>query len=540
MNWLSEDELTKRLAKMGQAEPREEFVDGLERLLVKRAKKINRHKKFSRATMQGAGAAAAVLLALFITNATEHQGQRNETVSHPNGQTQVNIPQKSELQTLPPPAKPQTAPGESIRDQQQAVPQREQSELPERQKTMPHSQNKGEREQVKSGPAADARAELLQLAQTRLQQLVGKEEAKGYQVQEQLSSYSDTGGDIVYTPVVKGIPYLEETYRIGVAKESGVSGMSITSSRHSPLSPEKFPEPSEAMPLGQAEKIFSQHLRLVYVEKQTVKQDPIYGKPLQTAPSLQYVPMSAGGINAKTGQVISSGDQLVSKLPQSATPVSAQGKPFAVHSIDEVQSFITSQLQFAQAGGDIQEIVRGGEKVYIWDTGSITTDASSGRVLSFEVRKRENASGQPLLSEQQAVDHAIQFLQQYLKPDIQQLFLEKPREGSSPASLRLRFLKGHQGIPVIDHAFEVEIDRSSGKIVSFAGDFGRESVLLPEKTNVVSTALAARQFLQQSPLSLAYIWPNEAAGPQLVYTQITVRPSVPAVDAHTGEMIPIR
>ncbi|MED4729736.1 hypothetical protein P9597_16635 [Aneurinibacillus migulanus] len=83
------------------------------------------------------------------------------------------------------------------------------------------------------------------------------------------------------------------------------------------------------------------------------------------------------------------------------------------------------------------------------------------------------------------------------------------------------FTKLHQGIPVRDHNYQVDIDKQTGKVVAFSLSASSEKAELPDSQNIVTKEQALSAFSNHKPLKLKYIWPSyidqQAPAPLLVY-----------------------
>jgi Zn-dependent metalloprotease len=389
--------------------------------------------------------------------------------------------------------------------------------------------------------AGDTRyANRKKIAASYLEQIVGAEAAKSFQVNDELSHGDADFGSVVFTRMINGVPYLGETYRIGIDKSGGLSGVSINTNKDVTLPTEKFPDPAKAISQAEAEKIFAAHLRLVYVERQALKRSPISGQPVESGPVMQYI-AEESYIDAVTGKLLNAAGKL---SPPTVIPVSGKAEKLVARSREEAAKLLADQFQLDIHAESIRVEAQNleGEKRYVWAGGSLTVSEKTGQVISLQLNQTASPSRGAMLSAQEAEEAALQFLQKYLNPAVQELIRVEMKEEKG-AMLYFRFVMSHKSIPVIDHAYEVTVDRNSGKVVSFSGDFDREPVALPDKEKAVSADTAAAEYLKQYPLTLAYVWPTENGqktdAPYLVYTQLKQKSAYLYLDAASGRFVDV-
>ncbi|WP_126426931.1 YcdB/YcdC domain-containing protein [Brevibacillus marinus] len=538
MNWLREDELVERLRGLAKAEPREEFVQQLERRLAWEAKRLKRKRRISRNIAKHAGKTAAVLLlGGFITSVFTSATWQPEVTSSPSRENRYSLLADTEvLRDTPDLSYKSDVPGDAVPKQAQrqsyarSVPEPEaRSELVQPSKTLAAVQPQ----------ASEPVSSLYKgIAARHLRNMLG-EGAADFQVIDALSNYRGEYGNVVFTRMVKGIPYLGESYRIGVTADGQVSGVTMNTYRDFSLPLDKFPEPVEIMTQKQAEESFARNMRLVYAERQPVKLSMFGGRPLETRPVLQYLPPMAGYIDAKTGTPVSIGT--TADQPVTVLPIVAEGRPLVARSATEVSRLLTEEFLQPVSADDLQKVETGDEHIWLWKGGELTVSAASGRVMRLELHQARKSSQLEAITMQEAEQRAVDFLQTYLDPKVTQLMVMERTAGEAGRPHRVQFQLSHDGIPVIDRLFLVDIDQYSGQIVAFSGDFHSANVDLPDKRKIVSAERAAAEYLRRFPLQLAYIWPNEggkkAESPILVYTPFINRSNLVYVDATTGEFV---
>lgn len=539
MNWLSEEELVKRLAPLAEVEPRQEFVDGLEELLVKKARQLKRKKQFQRFSLQGGAVAAAALLAFMLINASDPKikQQALDAVEPKPSQSPVTPSLQEEPLTLPKQEATQQQPQQRTK---QTLPNQQAIDSSNITPAAPPADAIAAVQQADQGTAeGDSRyANIKMIATSYLEQAMGAEAAKSFQVNDLLSSYHADYSDVVFTRMINGVPYLGETYRIGIDKAGEPASMSINTSKEFTVPIESFPDPAKAISQAEAEKIFAQHLQLVYVERQVLKRSPFYGEPAQSGPVMQYIPKMSY-IDALAGKPVDPTGKLG---PAAMIPVTGKGEKLIARSPEEAAQLLANAFQLEVNPASIETAAQSpkDQQRYVWGGGIMTVSQKTGQVISLQLNETASRSSGANLSTEKAEEAALQFLQEYLNPAVRELMREEIKEEKG-SLLHFRFVKSHQGIPVIDHHYEVTVDRNSGQVVSLAGEFDRAPVALPDKEKAVSANTAAAMYVKEYPLSLAYVWPTingqKTESPYLVYTQLKKKSDVIYMDAASGSFV---
>jgi hypothetical protein len=364
---------------------------------------------------------------------------------------------------------------------------------------------------------------------------------------------------VPYYRLVNGVPLMNSGFRVGVDVFGHVT--SFYRQREEGIDQAKFPDPSQAVTREEAEKTFAGMLemKLFYLEHQ-----PIYElfKPEkgETGPALVYAPLSLPTIDALTGKPLAEfmppfsqsqritlqgeGQQLIARTPEEAARLLADafgidmtGMQF--HGASDVHLFNDREIK---------------QKSYTWSTiplkGAdgkpdyrqtryvhLTTNASTGQVISYNLQDESGRGQKGSVSREAAQNTAVQFLQKYLPAGPAELEIRvypeeeiipswvdrsklKDQERPLPV-ISFTFNQVHQGVPVMDRAFSVQVDALSGKIVGFHNGISGPPVPLPDNRNVVPVETAKAEFLKQHPLKLVYLWPEyydqKAPSPYLVY-----------------------
>ncbi|MED0673578.1 hypothetical protein P4S95_25755, partial [Aneurinibacillus aneurinilyticus] len=175
-------------------------------------------------------------------------------------------------------------------------------------------------------------------------------------------------------------------------------------------------------------------------------------------------------------------------------------------------------------------------------TAGITTDKKTGHVYSVSLSTNKEQKKQAAkITEKQAFTVARDFLETYADSsttelELQQEIFEEPEIPSwvdksklpemtddQNGTYQFYFTKLHQGIPVRDHDYQVDIDKQTGKVVYLYLSNPSKRMELPDSQNIVTKEEALATLIKhRPPLELKYIWPwyinQQAPAPLLVYT----------------------
>ncbi|MDF9408376.1 hypothetical protein L7E55_08400 [Pelotomaculum isophthalicicum JI] len=104
------------------------------------------------------------------------------------------------------------------------------------------------------------------------------------------------------------------------------------------------------------------------------------------------------------------------------------------------------------------------------------------------------------------------------------------------------FTRTHQGIPVSDRSYSVNVDGLTGRVTAFHDRNSGSPVTLPDSKNVVTAEAAKAEFLQSNPLRLVYTWPEYCGQkapkpPSGLHTGLRLRCKRGYIDALTGKTV---
>ncbi|TKI57214.1 hypothetical protein E8L90_18100 [Brevibacillus antibioticus] len=327
-------------------------------------------------------------------------------------------------------------------------------------------------------------------------------------------------GEVAFRKIINGIPLQEKSATVRISPRTGEmtlllypdledSGVaSQPANRVGTIDKEKA-----AQQLGST-------LRLVYAGKKQ--------------PGLQYVAASDVYVNAKTGKLISQ-----ARADKKSVAVSGQGKPLVLKTSDEVAKLLENKLgikveQKAFIGVNPHRIS------YSWNDGQgngvsvETTD--DGAFLGFSQMAAYGRKNQRETTYEQAQTLAIAHLEKFLSTDVRELSLEASQE--SPSTIQFTFAPKINGIPVIDHPYQVSVELASGLVTELTGNFSDLSWIQADQTaKTLSKEAALDQFVQQAPIELVYLPAEKGTEPVLAYQIRRDSEQRWAIEATTGKII---
>lgn len=532
---LQSEQLAKRLRKLKQvsAPPRQEFVTQVERNLLRKAEKLELYRKRKRVLAKTAGIAATVALAFWLPLSKGDQLlHQAPSASQEQGKDQLKARQTERIETAPaltPESErvdKQTQPLQSV-----GIPTIAEADVAEAVSTVAA--------QTTSGKLADASSSagkngLESAAEKYLQEQLGSR-SEQYQINR---TFSDTRrGKIAFSRVINGIPFFESS--VTVKMQNGKpTGLVLHDSTVIERNLALFPKSDGLLSAETVAEKVAASLRLIYLG----------GEEAGMQPSLRYQPAFAGFVDAKSGEWVQDdekhGDS--SELRQ-VFPVKAEGRKLFARSSAEAAMLLEKEFGFTIHSGNLVATAEDASHSteFIWKLAEeklirATFSGKKGSLTGYMLEQPSTAAaGRSVLSEEQAVNVAINHLQPFLPSSIKQVSLEAVEINSSV--MRLQFCEAIAGIPVIDRLYQVSIDAASGKVIGMSGDFAKPEVAVPEKKELISEEAARSQYIANHPFELVYIRPSangeKTDAPRLVY-RLSMQNGIPAgIDAHSGKLV---
>ncbi|GED60488.1 YcdB/YcdC domain-containing protein [Brevibacillus formosus] len=543
MSW-HEEELEKRLRRLKETEspPRLEYVRETQRRLQLLTNQLRRRLYFQRVANRVAGVAAIVLLGGWVSTESGQQTLQTlweHTMKHEQpSATIVSVPTPESKQ--PPPFPPPSAnttkenkvmnPVETNRSETTTV-RTERKKQPEKAlppvATSPIKQTDAVTDALPIPP-------LVKKAETYVLEMLG-EQGKHYRYNPSQSDLKR--GTIGFSRVVHGIPFYEASYTVKMIDDQ-VSNFQIFQDSDQLQSLVQIPKPTAVLSKEKAEEALASTLRLVYREK---------GGEVA---SLHYESDISGFIDANTGALVTGkGVPIQRDEGKRIIPIAAEGRTLKAGASEETLSLLVREFGLPFAVDNWQgttSVGRDGVREYQWEMKEKELTArvhENGQLLSYRMNRKQEA-GSSLgknqgLSPEALLQPAIEHLQRYLDKTIKEL--ELTGTSREAAEVRFRFTKLYQGIPVVDHSYEVIVDTNTGEVVGMSGAFGQGATSFPDPAKAISKQAAEATLRRNHPLELTYILTGKKNTTDkqalLVYRVYKEKGIETSIDAITGAVL---
>ncbi|USG64914.1 hypothetical protein NDK47_22760 [Brevibacillus ruminantium] len=345
----------------------------------------------------------------------------------------------------------------------------------------------------------------------------------GYQFNPSMTTSADT---IVFSRVVNGIPFQNDSTSILVDNSGEVIGKTGGLSKGRPQDNYVFPKPEDALSKEQVAKELSRYLQLQY----ELKED---------GPLLRYAFAFSGELDALTGQDAAGGEyrQIIKVQPKGQTPL--------IRNAAEAASFLAKQgIKTEGASLKEESLAKANRKNYEWWKDEdliaiIGVNTTDNRLLNFEEypRMQEGKSSERKITPEQVPALAIKELETYLPQNEKEIILlETPRYEKNGNSYQAEFALVREGIPVREWRNVIVVNAESGKIIKVSLS-NPEPKSFPQANQAIKPEQAAASYVEQFPLTLVYELKNATdKEAKLVYKGIdTIRGQ--RIDAVTGKIL---
>jgi hypothetical protein len=373
------------------------------------------------------------------------------------------------------------------------------------------------------------------------------EEMRGYELDENYSRANWA----VFSKKVNGLFYPSLNISIGVNGDGQIvsSGkMSIVGGRYvnePPVETTRFPDPNETISIAEVEKSFDSYMRLYYIKQPIVGEDPVTKKNRYGAPVLHYKPVFSELIDAKTGKefpVPGGGWQLT----QSVIEVKPDGKIPSIKTVEDAAAFFSSVFDIDTPSDQISTSLSEDKntKSYVYGSGetkaTVLTDEKTGEVKSFTLGDRDKEKGvNAKFSPEEAQKVAINTLEKYLPVETKEVVVlggNEWNENQEESIYYFKFANTHQGVPILDETFYLEVDRERGKVVKMIRPDSKR-LTLPDPNKVVSAKVAAEEYLKHHPLQLQYYYPENGNNQAVLVYKTAFPYEEQEIDAITGKLV---
>ncbi|WP_232697646.1 DUF4901 domain-containing protein [Brevibacillus daliensis] len=378
-----------------------------------------------------------------------------------------------------------------------------------------------------------------------------------------------TFASVSFEQLINGIPFKNSGIYVSVTEQGHVTSFN-TSDRGEVYDPSKFPDPKKVIKKEDAEATYLKILDMSLMYHTQQKYPVGKAKDLAKAePILMYESVTRGLVDATTGKLVEDWGSPREFKPKTIS-LSPKGESLIVKSPKEAEAYLSKQIGIDVTNMKFEEDKqeRDGKVEYLdysWhDTKnddmlfvSLSVDPKTSQITSLTIQDDSKRGEKIKISEADAEKTAINFLEKYLPSGIKELSLQnmdatedqfipswvdksKLKDNKQAPKYYLRFTDLHQGVPIQDKSYSIEVDGVSGKVISFYLHKNHKDVKLPDNKNLVTVEEAKKEYAKAISLELAYIWPEyrdqKAAAPLLVYL-----PSEEAlgmvIDATTGKPV---
>ncbi|USG64912.1 DUF4901 domain-containing protein [Brevibacillus ruminantium] len=505
--------------------PRTEWVRVGEEQLARQARKVARIERVRKVTAYSVCTASAILLSVWIQGGTLQIQTGEDTVTTAERpHIAATIPQPEGLSTIPVQevSSGSGQPGEGQLPKEGIAP----GENP----LFPKS-GKGIGKEHPNPAGVVAAAEgtkqgnqnvMVEQAEQYLREKLG-EDSKEYRFNPARSRLGE--GIVAFSQILHGISLDESSLIVTVDKANQPVGLELHPLGASEPQTPPLTSSKQALinPADAAQKL-ADSLRLVYVAGEKN--------------ALRYQPLQVDAVDARTGA-------LNANPAVETHAVEPKGK--RLYAGDAQGAALLLREEFGlemQAGLKPFILINGANKEYVWEwdgghTARILLDGE-GNLLSF-TRKLSAASVSKghVMGEEEAKRIAVSHLSRYLPAGIEQL--ASVTVSQDQQQTLFRFYRLHQGIPVVNHVYDVTVDTNRGIVTGLAGPFGKSMPQLPKAEGILSLDEAKKAFAAHVQLEPVYRTGKQEeqsdTGMQLVYPYPQQNEKPLSIDAKSGALI---
>ncbi|CAI8968833.1 Protease complex subunit PrcB family protein [Brevibacillus sp. IT-7CA2] len=316
-------------------------------------------------------------------------------------------------------------------------------------------------------------------------------------------------GDVIYSRYVNGIEVVGDEFRLSVNSAGQVTGVSEGENTLTNIASEDFLPPAQAMKKDQLSRFIPPQLQLMYILGEN-KTDLVYNT------------VGSHYLDAVTGAELIPVRQYITWRwnPISLTP---GGKVVKVKSEQEATRIYESEFGINLKGSTFNGVRDEKERVYVSPDENEVLFTKDGVVIGFiSYSNAETQKGKPTLSEKQALEKAVQFLQPYLKQEEKEFYYMVNPDTQNPHEYIVEFVPSVEGLPLeYGRSIGIGVNGVTGKITEYNQNFDQKPAKLPDKRKAVSIDAAAKALLAK-PTELLYIYPfingERLAKPVLAYS----------------------
>lgn len=354
-------------------------------------------------------------------------------------------------------------------------------------------------------------------AEAYLQKKLG-EQSKQFEVDHVHSNLAQ--GEVAFRKIINGVPLQENSAMVRISPKTGEMTLLLYPDLEDSGVASQPTNRDGTIDKVKAAQQMGSALRLVYAGKKQ--------------PGLQYVVASDVYVDAKTGKLIGQ-----ERAEKKSVAVSGQGKPPVLKTSDEVADLLERKLSIKVEQKAFIGVNPYGIS-YSWNdwqgNGVSVETTDDGAFLGFSQMAADGRKNEREATYEQAKALAIAHLEKFLSTDVRELSLEASQE--SPSTIQFTFAPKVNGIPVMDHPYQVSVELASGLVTELTGNFSDLSWIQTDQTaKTLSKEEALDLFVQHAPLELVYLPAEKGTEPVLAY-QIRRDSEQPwAIEATKGKVI---
>lgn len=315
-------------------------------------------------------------------------------------------------------------------------------------------------------------------------------------------------GDVIYSRYVNGIEVVGDEFRLSVNSAGQVTGVSEGENTLTNIASEDFLPLAQAMKKDQLSRFIPPQLQLMYILGEN-KTDLVYNT------------VGSHYLDAVTGAELIPVRQYITWRwnPISFTP---GGKVVKVKNEQEATRIYESEFGISLKGSTFNGVRDEKERVYVSPDENEVLFTKDGVVIGLiSYSNAEPQKGKPTLSEKQALEKAVQFLQPYLKQEEKEFYYMVNPDTQNPHEYVVEFVPSVEGLPLeYGRSIGIGVNGVTGKITKYHQQLDEKPAKLPDKRKAVSIDSAAKAVLAK-PTELRYIYPfingERLAKPVLAY-----------------------
>ncbi|GED66468.1 hypothetical protein BRE01_01700 [Brevibacillus reuszeri] len=353
---------------------------------------------------------------------------------------------------------------------------------------------------VQTGSEGDAIAK----AKMYLEQQIGAE--KQYEVVQSLTNPQQN--EFVFLREVNGLPFLNEHYIVALDEQNKGKAITANQIQERAWNEQLFPDPTVTIGRTEAEKILVQTLSRYFAEKQAAVYDPDL----------------MGFIDAKSGQLIGI-EKKYDELRGKIYDLDSTRKIWTVTTEDEAIQLLASEF-----GLVVEKTYRRSEndfldtRSYRWRTGksstiTLKTVSSTGEVVEMEYVGQPSTGSSDQMDAARATQTAISFLQNYLAAEVTSLQVIEVEHDKFAYRIYFQALPEQKGSASFS-TYTVEVHATTGQVIGFQKNSAKKEQPITKQNQPVRDAITAKEYIDNHPLQLVYVWIHGQEAPSLVYVPL--------------------